>query len=187
MDIKYAKIIMAGLDAAGKTSILLVMAGEYDESKIHPTLGADRKEIKIFGIPIIQWDLGGQEIYRRTYLQEDSKLLNELDLLIYVIDVLDKQRHQETLKYYTDILKKFKETNQNPPIIIMLHKADPEILDTSEVQDSITHLKKLFQKSSQDFPLKFLITSIFNKESLTLAGGRMILSHLNTILKQYKP
>lgn len=177
---------MAGLDNAGKTSILHVLAGDYDQSKIRPTRGVERKEMVIFGIPITQWDLGGQDAYRKTYLQESSNILNEMDLFIYVLDVNDKKRHQEAFQYYTEILKKLKKTNQNPPIIILIHKVDPNTADTAECQDSIQHLKTLFQKKSQDFRLNFLITSIFKKVTLTLAGGRMILSQLNIIIKKYE-
>ena len=56
------KLVMAGLDFAGKTSILKILEGSYsDLDQIKPTLGSERTEWDILGFKIINWDLGGQK------------------------------------------------------------------------------------------------------------------------------
>ena len=112
------KILLMGLDEAGKTSILLSMSGDYEPSKIRPTLGAERSEINVLGFPIIRWDLGGQEQYRSNYLQRRSRILDDTDLLFYVVDIANKARYKEALMYYNDILNYFQEQHR---IRDMLH------------------------------------------------------------------
>jgi len=169
------KVLLAGLDEAGKTSILLSLAGKYDPSAIKPTLGAERNEIRIFGFPIYRWDLGGQEKYRSNYLQARSRILDDTDLLFYIIDINNKKRFKESLMYYIDILHYFHEIGLIPLIIILLHKADPEILKTAEVQNSIKYLIDLFNEKSEEFEVEYFIPSIFNRKTLIDAFSKGIL------------
>ncbi len=185
------KILLMGLDEAGKTSILLSMAGQYDPSRIKPTLGAERSEMNVLGFPIIRWDLGGQEQYRTDYLQKRSRILDDTDLLFYVIDIADKNRFAESLNYYHDILNYFREIGLIPLIVIFLHKADPDFLKTPECQQSIKYLIDQFKAKTQDFDIEFFITSIFNKKSLIDAFSQSILrlfpklNALDTLLKTF--
>jgi GTPase SAR1 family protein len=180
-----------GLDEAGKTSILLSMAGEYDQSRIKPTLGADRSEINVLGFPIVRWDLGGQEQYRTNYLQKRSRILDDTDLLFYVVDITDKDRQKESLMYYIDILNYYREIGLMPSVVILLHKADPEFLKSPECQASLKTLTELFEKKSQDFDVEFFVTSIFDHRSLIDAFSHSILhlfpklNALDTLLKTF--
>lgn len=169
------KILLMGLDEAGKTSILLTMAGEYDPSKVKPTLGAERSEINVLGFPVIRWDLGGQEQYRQNYLQKRSRILDDTDLLFFVIDLTDTDRYKEALVYYIDILKYFREIGLVPQISVLLHKADPEFFKTPDCQKSIKELVQLFKSKSQDFEIEFFVTSIFNRKLLSDAFSHSIL------------
>jgi small GTP-binding protein len=184
---KNAKIVVAGLDNAGKTSILLTLSGGYDPSAIRPTRGADRERIMLFGIPVIRWDLGGQKKYRDSYFGEHAVIFNEVDLLIYVVDILDTPRHEESIQFYLKILEHFHDSHQTPSISVFLHKNDPKIRNTSEIQTIIKELKKQFRSHSEGYQIKFLHTSIFDKDSLIKASGQMILSQLNSILSQVEP
>lgn len=185
------KILLMGLDNAGKTSILLSLVGEYEPSRVKPTLGAERSEMRVLGFPIIRWDLGGQEQYRANYLQKRSRILDDTDLLFYVVDVSDPKRYKEALLYYTDILSYFQEIGLFPSIIIFVHKADPEYLKSTECQNSIKDVVELFKQKSMDFEIEFYTTSIFNRRTLIDAFSRSILNllpkldPLNTMLKTF--
>lgn len=185
------KILLMGLDEAGKTSILLSMAGEYDPSKIKPTFGAERTEISVLGFPVYRWDLGGQEQYRSDYLQKRSRILDDTDLLFYVVDMKNKNRFKESLLYYIDILKYFREIGLMPLIVILLHKADPEFLKTPESQKTIKFLVDTFNEKSEDFEVSYFITSIFNRKTLNDAFSQNLLklfpklSALDTLLSTF--
>ncbi|MHA1276226.1 MAG: ADP-ribosylation factor-like protein [Candidatus Helarchaeota archaeon] len=185
------KIVFMGLDEAGKTSILLTLEGDYDPSKIKPTLGAERSEFSVLGFPIIRWDLGGQEQYRINYLQKRSRVLDDTDLLFYVIDLANRHRFDESLTYYTDILSYFREIGLLPQIVILLHKADPDFLKSSDCQESIKFLIDQFKECTMDFDIEFFITSIFNKKTLIDAFSKSVLrlfpklSAIDTLLKTF--
>ncbi len=185
------KILLMGLDNAGKTSILLSMSNEYDPSKVKPTLGAQRSEMKVLGFPVIRWDLGGQEQYRANYLQKRSRILDDTDLLFYVVDIIDHDRYKEALLYYIDILKYFQEIGLVPSIIILIHKADPEYYKSTECQNFIKEIVNLFKEKSMDFEVEFYTTSIFNRKALIDAFARSILrllpklNALDTMLKTF--
>ncbi len=185
------KIIFMGLDEAGKTSILLSLAGDYDPSRVKPTLGAERSEFSVLGFPIIRWDLGGQEQYRANYLQKRSRILDDTDLLFYVIDLANKHRFEESLNYYSDILDYFREIGLVPQIIILLHKADPDFLKSADCQESIKYLVEQVKERTSDFDLEFFITSIFNRKTLIDSFSKSVLrlfpklSAVDTLLKTF--
>lgn len=134
---------------------------------------------------------GGQEQYRANYLQKRSRILDDTDLLFYVIDVANPARYKEALMYYNDILKYFHEIGLLPFIVILIHKTDPEFLKTPECQNSIKEVVSLFKEKSQDLDIEFFTTSIFNRRSLTDAFSRSILrlfpklNALDTMLKTF--
>jgi len=185
------KILLMGLDEAGKTSILLSMAGEYDPSRIKPTFGAERTEISVLGFPVFRWDLGGQEQYRSDYLQKRSRILDDTDLLFYVVDMKDKNRFKESLLYYIDILNYFREIGLMPLIVILLHKADPEFLKTPDSQKTIKFLIDTFNEKSDEFDVAYFLTSIFNRKTLIDAFSQNLLrlfpklSALDTLLSTF--
>jgi len=64
------KILFTGLDDAGKTSIILALQREFSKiTNIEPTRGAQRRMFEFLGKTISEWDLGGQETYRISYLK----------------------------------------------------------------------------------------------------------------------
>lgn len=185
------KIVLMGLDNAGKTSIVLSMAGKYDPSEIKPTQGIERSDSRILGSRVFRWDLGGQDKYRETYLKGRSYVLDQTDLLFYVIDIADKDRFEESLQFYNDVLNYLKKIETNPIIILFLHKADPDFLRTPECQANVKHVTDLFTKNSQDFQTEFFTTTIFDYKTLVEAFTNSLskifpkFDAFNTLLKNF--
>merc|ERR1712147_611167 len=87
---KEARILVLGLDNAGKTTILKKMS-EEDVSTIMPTQGFNIKSLTQDGFKLNVWDIGGQrEIcpYWKNYFENT-------DGLIYVVDSADDVRLAE--------------------------------------------------------------------------------------------
>ena len=94
------KIIFAGLDNAGKTSIIKTLLREVAKiAIIKATKGVQRREYEFLGIKIGEWDLGGHQRYRDTYMEQADFIFGGTEICIYVIDVQDKQRIPKSLKY----------------------------------------------------------------------------------------
>ncbi|XP_058852745.1 ADP-ribosylation factor-like protein 3 isoform X2 [Acipenser ruthenus] len=90
------RIVLLGLDNAGKTTLLKKLASE-DVSTITPTQGFNIKSVASNGMKLNVWDIGGQRKIRPFW----KKYLENTDLLIYVIDSADKKRFEETGQHKT--------------------------------------------------------------------------------------
>ncbi|CAC5365003.1 ARL3 [Mytilus coruscus] len=106
---KELRILLLGLDNAGKTTILKSLASE-DISHITPTQGFNIKSVQSPGFKLNVWDIGGQRRIRPYW----KNYFENTDLLIYVIDSADQKRFEETsLIYVIDSAdqKRFEETS----------------------------------------------------------------------------
>ncbi|NVM53347.1 MAG: 50S ribosome-binding GTPase [Candidatus Helarchaeota archaeon] len=159
------KIVFTGLSNAGKTSILYVLDKQFHKlAKLAPTKGVERSLSTIIGFPVIKWDLGGQEKYRNEYLGARQESLLQADVLIFVVDIQDGELYENALKYYKKVLELLKKHEENPPILICFHKADPEAYDRFKA--NISDLMKHFEDASKFNPHKFFVTSIYNRKSI---------------------
>ncbi len=173
---KKSKIIMVGLDNAGKTSILEASQNEFVVSDtILPTKGTHINEINILGFPIFSWDLGGQEEYRDNYLNRRDTYFSDLDLMYYVIDIQDQERFDEAINYLQKILSKLIEFNENPKIMIVLNKVDQEFQKLEKWKEnfsSITSKVNRIKKKFEHFSIDTCETSIYQKNSLVKMFGK---------------
>jgi len=168
------KIIYAGLDRAGKTSFLLAVKKKYSEIiKTLPTKGVERSEEKIFDEQNSQmsiWDLGGQKKYREKYLEQSKYYLYNVDLLFYIIDVQDSvKRINESIDLFIGIVKSLKELDEFPPIVVCLHKYDPDLKKSEKINNVMDTLTKEIETNSDEFFLKIFKTSIFDYWSIISA------------------
>ncbi|CAG2100207.1 unnamed protein product [Medioppia subpectinata] len=78
------RILLLGLDNAGKTTILKKMASE-DVTHITPTQGFNIKSVQSVGFKLNVWDIGGQRKIRpywRNYFDNTDKLIG-VPILVY--------------------------------------------------------------------------------------------------------
>ncbi|KAH6581492.1 hypothetical protein BASA50_002520 [Batrachochytrium salamandrivorans] len=111
------RILLLGLDNAGKTSLLKRLASE-DISEIKPTQGFNIKTVQQDGIKMNVWDIGGQKTIRpywRNYFEST-------DVLIYVVDSSDRRRLEETGNELAGLLTE--EKLQCVPVLIFANKQD---------------------------------------------------------------
>lgn len=179
------KILVVGLDQAGKTSILNILTNKFNlMDNLKPTAGIERTEIQVLGIPILSWDLGGQDLYREGYLK-DFKIFVDTDSLFYVVDGINTKRYDEALQYYSDILNIFKKLDAKPKIILCIHKIDPNIRNNPNTQHLIDDLKRVFQARSGDFEITTFVTSIYDRKSIIESFSRNF-QELIVSLKPFK-
>jgi len=114
---KEVRILLLGLDNAGKTSILKKLSDE-EISHIMPTQGFNIKSISQDGFKLNVWDIGGQQSIR-TYWKD---YFDNTDALIYVIDSADRRRVQETGVELNKLLEEQKLAAI--PLLIFTHKQD---------------------------------------------------------------
>ncbi|XP_041353690.1 ADP-ribosylation factor-like protein 2 [Gigantopelta aegis] len=84
---KEVRLLMLGLDNAGKTTILKKFNGE-DIDTISPTLGFNIKTLEHRGFKLNIWDVGGQKSLRSYW----RNYFESTDGLIWVVDSADRMR-----------------------------------------------------------------------------------------------
>ena len=178
---RVRKLVIVGLDRAGKTSILNILNQEYNlMDNIKPTLGVDRRVLEVLGFQIVSFDLGGQEKFRDGYLR-DLKIFQGTDTLIFVIDTLDTVRYQEALQYYQEVLKTFKTLKLNPKIVLCIHKIDPNLRFDPETVHNIEEVMELFVSASKGYGVTVYITSIYDRSSIIRAFSKNLQELIETI------
>lgn len=163
------KTVIAGLDFAGKTSLINRLINDYnykDIVNLKPTTGANIEEYQSDNIDLILWDLGGQKDNIDEYLESPERFFVQLDVLIFVFDSQDNVRYNEALKYLRDIIEILEFLNENPYFLILLNKVDIDIADDPDFQIKIEYLTEKitenFIKSEKPKKFEIITTSIFN-------------------------
>lgn len=120
------RTIVAGLAAAGKTSIIKSLQKARPFPTTTPTQGAAIEKIDFLGLNLSVWDLGGQINFRQMYLDTPEQFLVQTMLLLYVIDVQAPTKIKEGLDYLEALLNKFKYLKEKPRVYILYNKCDPD-------------------------------------------------------------
>ncbi|NVM16159.1 MAG: 50S ribosome-binding GTPase [Candidatus Lokiarchaeota archaeon] len=163
------KVIVIGLDNAGKTAILSKFGGRLginDLANLKPTKGVDRRHIETEGsdIDLYIWDFGGQAQYRSKYFDKPEQYFLQTDLLIYVIDVQDPERYAESFEYFEQILEILSTLEEEPFVLIYIHKCDPDLKRDPETLLNIELLKDNLNQllTTYDCDYEAYLTSIFS-------------------------
>eukprot|EP01038_Epipyxis_sp_PR26KG_P014260 gene14260-19134_t len=114
---KELRILILGLDNAGKTTIMKRVLGE-DHHEICPTVGFNIKTLSYNGYNLNLWDVGGQKSIRpywRNYFEQT-------DGIIWVIDSVDRWRMEECRTQLRDLLSQEKLAGSS--LLIFANKQD---------------------------------------------------------------
>ncbi len=201
------KIVLVGLDNAGKTALLNAIKKEViNISDLKPTQSVQRQTLNLQNKKLYIYELGGQEVYRNQYLEDPERYILGTNTFVFLIDMQDQGRYDVALKYLGQILSIVKYLNEKPEFIILLHKSDPDILKFQPMfREKIDHImekvRKIFQQhsfryqihissihnilglsKSFEFLLKKLLTGDLEKEKESTAVFELIERILNMIL-----
>ena len=179
------KIAILGLAKAGKTSIKSKFFNRYSEEQlksIRPTIGIETSKnlISYLQESIMVMDYGGQNIYRKKYLQDNKNWIN-ISTVIYVIDIQDKNSFLDSFSYLHAIWEKIASVNSTLPLLfIYFHKYDEAMRDklVSNIQEALIIFKDYINTST------FFLTSIDNNSSIRAIIKTLFLSLPALVIKQ---
>ncbi|CAL1531557.1 unnamed protein product [Lymnaea stagnalis] len=126
------RVLMLGLDAAGKTTILYKVKLNENVCTI-PTIGFNVETVTpIKGVSFTVWDVGGQEkiraLWRHYYVNTEG--------LFFIVDSADVSRMTEASEELFGIAKS--PEMQGVPVVVVANKQDlPGALSTAEVADRL--------------------------------------------------
>lgn len=167
---QFIKVIISGLDNAGKTSILTALNKKYDFQKdiisLTPTIRVEYQATEFLKNRIVFWDMGGQKKYREMYQEKQELYFADTDLLVYIIDIQDTQRIESSLTYLDVILQYFEKNKMDVPLIISFHKFDPEFNANEEMLKKNESLRESLLRKYSPFKILFQQTSIYDVISI---------------------
>ena len=110
------RILILGLDNAGKTSILLQMKENTFMPQSVPTIGLNIEQVPFRDYNLTFWDVGGQatKLWKHYF--------DSIDGMIFVIDSTDCERIP---KAKAELMRVTKDVSlQNVPCLLMFNKTD---------------------------------------------------------------
>lgn len=125
------RILMVGLDAAGKTTILYKLKLGEIVTTI-PTIGFNVETVEYKNISFTVWDVGGQDKIRplwRHYFQNTQGL-------IFVVDSNDRERAEEAKEELSKMLQE--DELRDAVLLVFANKQDlPNAMTAAEITDKL--------------------------------------------------
>eukprot|EP00826_Nyctotherus_ovalis_P044366 TRINITY_DN4786_c0_g7_i1.p1 TRINITY_DN4786_c0_g7~~TRINITY_DN4786_c0_g7_i1.p1 ORF type:complete len:172 (-),score=50.41 TRINITY_DN4786_c0_g7_i1:125-640(-) len=128
---KPARILMVGLDAAGKTTITQRLRFGEPATTV-PTMGFNVDEVEYGSVRFTVWDVGGQGLLRKFW----PHYYDNNDAIIFVVDSSDRER----LDLAREELWKLVEDEKLGKCLLLVYanKQDlPRALDRNKVADGL--------------------------------------------------
>jgi len=168
---KDAKIVMLGLDNAGKTTLLHMLRD--NKLEVHqPTMYACVEEIVMAGINFQTFDCGGHAAARRLWKDYGDRA----DAIVYLIDAADSDRFEESVAELHALLNT--DTLSKKPVLILGNKMDmPTCVSETELRTTFNLNNTTGQLSvaeKGERPIEIFMCSI--KERIGFAEGFQWLS-----------
>lgn len=181
-DKEEKKLIIIGLDYAGKTTILeqyKAIFGEksMDLNKIPPTIGMNIARVVVDNFVAIIWDVGGGSSMRRIW----KNYYPDVEGVLFVIDSSDRGRFTEAKRALEQVLETH-ELRSDVPVLLFANKQDLE--DAAPPEE----IHRLFdwERHSMGRPFHLLPCCALNKTNLR-EGLMWLLSEMPSVADPRSP
>lgn len=135
------RVLVVGLDNAGKTTIVKKISGESID-EIAPTLGFNISTLALNGFQLNVWDVGGQKTLRTFW----RNYFEKTDVLVWVVDSTDLKRLRDCKVELMDILKEEKLAGAS--LLVFANKQD--VIGAMTAEEIATALDLTTTCSSSD-------------------------------------
>ena len=110
------RLLLLGLDNAGKTSILLQFKENMFMEASVPTIGLNIEQVTVKDYSLTFWDVGGQatKMWKHYF--------DSVDGVMFVIDSTDREKLTKAKSELNRVLKD--KALENLPYVLMLNKSD---------------------------------------------------------------
>jgi GTPase SAR1 family protein len=180
------KIVIAGLDNAGKTSSLIALRLKYNfyerVKDLKPTIKIDYSSFKFLNTYHINlWDMGGQKKFREIYITNPI-YFSETNFIYFLIDIQDELKFEESAQYLHKLLDIYRNLRYTNEVIVCFSKYDPKFRNDDEYIDRAKMLENLILSQNKDMKFKFFNISYYDISSIS----RAMSYSLNKLMKLEK-
>ena len=162
------KISLVGLSGCGKTSLYSVAFAEKtpeDTKNLAPTILYETRRHPFLGLQVGIFDFGGQEDYRREYMEKPD-IFKGTDILIPIVDLHDPNNFAQAKEYFEGLLNIYRKNNEKPKVFLFLHKYDVEDYQKELLDTNVKNAKELFLDMFKDYDFNYMLTSIYEHDKL---------------------
>ncbi|GCB60530.1 ADP-ribosylation factor-like protein 14 [Scyliorhinus torazame] len=134
---KQARILMLGLDAAGKSTLLYKLKFGNTEFLTASTVGFNVEMLESSKrVALTVWDVGGQHQMRQFW----PYYFQDTDGLVFVVDSADQGRMEDSRREFERMLKS--ECLKGIPVVVMANKQDLIDAMSAEEITKRLHMKR---------------------------------------------
>jgi GTPase SAR1 family protein len=172
------KISLVGLSGCGKTSLYSVAFAEKrpsDTKSLSPTILYETRRHPFLGLQVGIFDFGGQEQYRKEYMDKPD-VFRGTDILIPIVDLHDPDSFSESKDYFDGLLDIYRKNNERPKVFLFLHKYDTEDYQKELLDTNVKKAKELFLNIFKDYDFDYKLTSIYLQDELAKVFRDILIS-----------
>ena len=162
------KISLVGLGGCGKTSLYSVAFAEKspeDTKRLSPTILYETRRHPFLGLQVGIFDFGGQEQYRKEYMEKPD-IFKGTDILIPIVDLHDPDNFDKAKEYFEGLLDIYRKNNERPKIFLFFHKYDTEEYQKELLDTNVKKAKEIFIDIFKDYEFDSMLTSIYERDKL---------------------
>jgi len=174
-----------GLGGCGKTSLYSVAFAETkpeDTKKLSPTILYETRRHPFLGLQVGIFDFGGQEQYRKEYMDRPD-IFKGTDVLICIVDLHDPNSFDQAKEYFEGLLDIHRKNNEKPKVFLFLHKYDTESYQKELLDTNVKHAKGLFLDTFKDYAFDLKLTSIYQQDELAKIFRDILISSYKDLKK----
>jgi GTPase SAR1 family protein len=172
------KISLVGLGGCGKTSLYSVAFAEKsaeDTKSLSPTILYETRRHPFLGLQVGIFDFGGQEQYRKEYMEKPD-IFRGTDILIPIVDLHDPKTFEQAKEYFIGLLDIYRKNNEKPKIFLFLHKYDTEDYQKELLDTNVKKAKEIFLDIFKDYDFDHMLTSIYQQDELAKVFRDILIS-----------
>jgi len=177
---------LIGLGGCGKTSLYSVAFAEKspeDTKSLSPTILYETRRHPFLGLQVGIFDFGGQEQYRKEYL-EKPEAFRGTDILIPIVDLHDPKNFDKAKEYFEGLLEIYRKNREKPKVFLFLHKYDTEKYEKELLDTNVKRAKELFLDLFKEYDFNYMLTSIYEQDKLAKTFRDILISSYGELKSQ---
>lgn len=132
------------------------------------------------GLQVGIFDFGGQEEFRREYM-EKPEIFRGTDILIPIVSLHEPGTFKEARDYFIDLLDLYRKNNEKPRIFLFLHKFDTTDYQKELLDTNVKNAKEFFLEIFKEYDFNYMLTSIYDQDKLAKVFRDILISQYSEL------